>query len=262
MAEENAQPEEEKEVVEAPIAEASKVEAPKAEAAKVDAPKKDDVKKDDVKKVAAKKVAAKKVAAKKEAPKGEAAKVDAPKKDDVKKVAAKKVAAKKDAPKAEAEGEKSPEQEAEEELVPGGVKKQPTAQDLLKEEIGDLKIRKAKGSKNVTTGIAKVSATFNNTIVTITDTKGNTISWASAGKMNFRGSRKSTAYAAQIVTQNAAKAAMSHGLKEVSIHVKGPGMGRDSAIRAFQSLGLEITSIVDTTPIPHNGCRPPKRRRV
>ncbi|HAT60503.1 MAG TPA: 30S ribosomal protein S11 [Opitutae bacterium] len=158
------------------------------------------------------------------------------------------------------EGEEVPKEE--EELAPGGVKKQPTAQDLLKEEIGELKIRKAKGSKNVTTGIAKVSATFNNTIVTITDTKGNTISWASAGKMNFRGSRKSTAYAAQVVTQNAAKAAMSHGLKEVIIHVKGPGMGRDSAIRAFQSLGLEIASIVDTTPIPHNGCRPPKRRRV
>ena len=282
MAEENAQPEEEKEVVEAPKAEApkaeaSKVEAPKAEAAKVDAPKKDAAKKVAAKKDAPKTDAPKAEAAKVEAPKAEAAKVDAPKKDAAKKVAAKKDAAKKvaakkdapktdapktDAPKAEAEGEESPEKEAEEELAPGGVKKQPTAQDLLKEEIGDLKIRKAKGSKNVTTGIAKVSATFNNTIVTITDTKGNTISWASAGKMNFRGSRKSTAYAAQIVTQNAAKAAMSHGLKEVSIHVKGPGMGRDSAIRAFQSLGLEITSIVDTTPIPHNGCRPPKRRRV
>lgn len=173
-------------------------------------------------------------------------------------------ASKKESPKETAEvseeGEVAPKEE--EELAPGGVKKQPTAQDLLKEEIGELKIRKAKGSKNVTTGIAKVSATFNNTIVTITDTKGNTISWASAGKMNFRGSRKSTAYAAQVVTQNAAKAAMSHGLKEVIIHVKGPGMGRDSAIRAFQSLGLEIASIVDTTPIPHNGCRPPKRRRV
>jgi small subunit ribosomal protein S11 len=146
--------------------------------------------------------------------------------------------------------------------VIGGVKKQPTAQDLLKEEIGDLKIRRAKGSKNVTTGIAKISATFNNTIVTITDLRGNTISWASAGKMNFRGSRKSTAYAAQVVTQNAAKAAMAHGLREVIIEVKGPGMGRDSAIRAFQTLGLEIASITDTTPIPHNGCRPPKRRRV
>ena len=99
-------------------------------------------------------------------------------------------------------------------------------------------------------------------IVTITDLKGNTISWASAGKMNFRGSRKSTAYAAQVVSQNAAKAAMAHGLKEVYIEVKGPGMGRDSAIRAFQTLGLEISSITDATPIPHNGCRPPKRRRV
>jgi small subunit ribosomal protein S11 len=267
MAEENAQPEEEKEVVEAPKADASKVEAPKAEAAKKVAAKKEAPKAEAAKKVAAKKDAPKaeavkvdapkKDAAKKDGPKAEAAKVDAPKK-----VAAKKDAPKTDAPKAEAEGEESPEKEVEEELAPGGVKKQPTAQELLKEEIGDLKIRKAKGSKNVTTGIAKVSATFNNTIVTITDTKGNTISWASAGKMNFRGSRKSTAYAAQIVTQNAAKAAMSHGLKEVSIHVKGPGMGRDSAIRAFQSLGLEITSIVDTTPIPHNGCRPPKRRRV
>ncbi|MCL4142006.1 UNVERIFIED_CONTAM: hypothetical protein GTU68_054880 [Idotea baltica] len=168
---------------------------------------------------------------------------------------------------AEVAAEEAPETEAPateevvEELV-GGVKKQPTAQDLLKEEIGDLKVRKAKGSKNVTSGIARVSATFNNTIVTITDLKGNTVSWASAGKMNFRGSRKSTAYAAQIVTQNAAKAAMAHGLKEVVVKVKGPGMGRDSAIRAFQSLGLEILSIVDTTPIPHNGCRPPKRRRV
>ena len=152
--------------------------------------------------------------------------------------------------------------EEKEELAPGGVKKQPTAKDLLKEEIGELKIRKAKGSKNISTGIVKVSATFNNTIVTITDAKGNTISWSSAGKMNFRGSRKSTAYASQVVTQNAAKAAMAHGLKEVIIHVNGPGMGRDSAIRAFQSLGLEILSIVDTTPIPHNGCRPPKRRRV
>lgn len=163
----------------------------------------------------------------------------------------------------EATEAEAPEAEApkEEELI-GGVKKQPTAQDLLKEEIGDLKIRKAKGSKNVTTGIAKVSATFNNTIVTITDLKGNVISWASAGKMNFRGSRKSTAYAAQIVTQNAAKAAMAHGLKEIIIEVKGPGMGRDSAIRAFQTLGLDIASITDTTPIPHNGCRPPKRRRV
>ena len=161
----------------------------------------------------------------------------------------------------QAEEAKGPVADAASDLI-GGVKRQPTAQDLLKEEIGDLKIRKAKGSKNVTTGIAKINATFNNTIVTITDLKGNAVSWASAGKMNFRGSRKSTAYAAQVVTQNAAKAAMAHGLREVIIEVKGPGMGRDSAIRAFQTLGLEISSIIDTTPIPHNGCRPPKRRRV
>jgi small subunit ribosomal protein S11 len=139
---------------------------------------------------------------------------------------------------------------------------QPTAQDLLKEEIGAVKIRKAKGSKNVTSGIANVLATFNNTVVTITDLKGQVISWSSAGKCNFRGSRKSTAYAAQIVAQDAARTAMSHGLKEVVIRVKGPGMGRDSAVRAFQAIGLEITSIIDVTPVPHNGCRAPKRRRV
>ena len=253
MAEENAQPEEEeKEAVTAPATEAkapkAEVKAPKAEA---EAPKAEEE---------APKAEEEAPKAEEEAPKAEeeAPKAKAPKA---------KAKAKAKAPKAEVEGPSGDDaeesaKEAEEELAPGGVKKQPTAQELLKEEIGDLKIRKAKGSKNVTTGIAKVSATFNNTIVTITDTKGNTISWASAGKMNFRGSRKSTAYAAQVVTQNAAKAAMSHGLKEVVIHVKGPGMGRDSAIRAFQSLGLEITSIVDTTPIPHNGCRPPKRRRV
>lgn len=139
---------------------------------------------------------------------------------------------------------------------------QPTAQDLLKEEIGAVKIRKAKGSKNITAGVANILATFNNTVVTITDQKGNVISWSSAGKCNFRGSRKSTAYAAQIVAQDAARTAMSHGLKEVVIRVKGPGMGRDSAVRAFQAIGLEITSIIDVTPIPHNGCRAPKRRRV
>jgi small subunit ribosomal protein S11 len=139
---------------------------------------------------------------------------------------------------------------------------QPTAQDLLKEEIGAVKIRKAKGSKNITSGFANILATFNNTVVTITDLKGNVISWSSAGKCNFRGSRKSTAYAAQIVAQDAARTAMSHGLKEVVIRVKGPGMGRDSAVRAFQAIGLEITSIIDVTPVPHNGCRAPKRRRV
>jgi len=144
----------------------------------------------------------------------------------------------------------------------GGVPKAPTAKDLLKDEISAIKVRKAKGSKNISSGVVHIAATFNNTIVSITDQKGNLISWSSGGKMNFRGSRKSTAYAAQIVAQDAARAAMAHGLKEVVIRVKGPGMGRDSAIRAMQAVGLEVTSIVDVTPVPHNGCRPPKRRRV
>ena len=144
----------------------------------------------------------------------------------------------------------------------GGVAKQPTAEDLLKEELGTIKVRKAKGSKNVTSGFANVLASFNNTIVSITDAKGQVIAWSSAGKCNFRGSRKSTAYAAQVVAQDAARNAMSHGLKDIVIRVSGPGLGRDSAIRALQAIGLEITSIIDVTPIPHNGCRPRKRRRV
>ncbi len=147
------------------------------------------------------------------------------------------------------------------ELV-GGVAKQPTAEELLKEELGEIKVRKAKGSKNITTGLANILASFNNTVVTITDLKGNVIAWSSAGKCNFRGSRKSTAYAAQVVAQDAARNAMAHGLKDVQIRVSGPGLGRDSAIRALQAVGLEITSIVDVTPVPHNGCRPRKRRRV
>jgi small subunit ribosomal protein S11 len=147
------------------------------------------------------------------------------------------------------------------ELV-GGVAKQPTAEDLLKEELGTIKVRKAKGSKNVTSGIVHVLASFNNTIVSITDQKGAVIASSTAGKCNFRGSRKSTAYAAQIVAQDAARNAMSHGLKDVVIRVSGPGLGRDSAIRALQAIGLEISSIIDVTPIPHNGCRPRKRRRV
>jgi small subunit ribosomal protein S11 len=144
----------------------------------------------------------------------------------------------------------------------GGVAKQPTAEDLLKEELGAIKVRKAKGSKNITSGVAHILASFNNTIVSITDAKGQVISWSSAGKCNFRGSRKSTAYAAQVVAQDAARNAMAHGLKDVVIEVSGPGLGRDSAIRALQAIGLEITSIVDVTPVPHNGCRPRKRRRV
>ncbi|KAF0093851.1 MAG: small subunit ribosomal protein S11 [Puniceicoccaceae bacterium 5H] len=138
---------------------------------------------------------------------------------------------------------------------------QPTAADLLKSDV-DLNVRKAKGSKNVTSGIVNILATFNNTKVTFCDRNGNVVSWSSAGKMNFRGSRKSTAYAAQVVTQDAGRTALSHGMKEVEVRVKGPGMGRDSAIRAIQSLGMNVSSIRDITPVPHNGCRPKKRRRV
>ncbi|MEY3958317.1 MAG: hypothetical protein RJA37_920 [Verrucomicrobiota bacterium] len=144
----------------------------------------------------------------------------------------------------------------------GAERKEITAKELLGEEVGEIKIRRAKGSKNISTGVCHILATFNNTKVTITDANGNVISWGSAGRHQFRGSRKSTAYAAQVVCQEAAKQAMAHGLKDVSVRVKGPGMGRDSAIRALQVLGLNVTSIVDATPIPHNGCRPPKRRRV
>ena len=137
-----------------------------------------------------------------------------------------------------------------------------TAADLLKSDLEDVKIRRAKGSKNITAGVCHVLATFNNTKVTFSDPRGNVISWASAGKCNFRGSRKSTAYASQVVTQTAGRVAMSHGMKEVVVKVKGPGLGRDSAIRALQALGFIVTDIVDVTPVPHNGCRPPKRRRV
>ena len=135
------------------------------------------------------------------------------------------------------------------------------------------KILKAKGSKNVSTGVVHVSSTFNNTVVTVTDQRGNVIKlehnqfinvigWSSAGKMGFKGSRKSTAYAGQVVCQDACRQAMGHGLREVEVRVKGPGSGRESAVRAVQTIGIEITSIKDVTPIPHNGCRPPKARRV
>ena len=141
-------------------------------------------------------------------------------------------------------------------------KKEVTAEDLLKSDLDGVKIRRAKGSKNITVGIVNVLATFNNTKVTFCDPRGNVISWSSAGKCNFRGSRKSTAYAAQVVTQDAGRVAMSHGMKEVVVKLNGPGMGRDSAVRALQSLGMIVTEIVDVTPVPHNGCRAPKRRRV
>ena len=128
--------------------------------------------------------------------------------------------------------------------------------------IEPVKIIKAKGSKNVHSGVAHILATFNNTIVSITDATGNVIGWSSAGKVGFKGSRKSTAYAAQMVAQDACRQAMGHGLKEVEVRVKGPGAGREAAIRSLQAAGLEISAIKDVTPIPHNGCRPSKRRRV
>ena len=138
----------------------------------------------------------------------------------------------------------------------------PTAQELLGDDPNAKKIVKAKGAKNISTGIATISATFNNTPVAITDMQGNVIGWSSAGRVGFKGSRKSTAFAAQQVAQDAARQAMSHGMREVEIRVKGPGSGRESAIRALQAIGLEITTIKDCTPVPHNGCRPRKKRRV
>ena len=126
---------------------------------------------------------------------------------------------------------------------------------------GSARPRK-KEKKNIVVGVAHVAATFNNTIITITDTAGNAISWSSAGMMGFKGSRKSTPYAAQVAAEDAAKKAIEHGMRTLEVEVSGPGSGRESALRALQSVGLTVTSIRDVTPIPHNGCRPPKRRRV
>jgi small subunit ribosomal protein S11 len=137
-----------------------------------------------------------------------------------------------------------------------------TAAELLGEDAAGKKIIKAKHAKNIVSGVANILATFNNTQVTITDMHGNLIGWSTAGRAGFKGSRKSTAYAAQQVAQDAARQAMAHGMKEVEIRIKGPGSGRESAIRALQAIGLEISSIKDVTPIPHNGCRPRKKRRV
>lgn len=122
--------------------------------------------------------------------------------------------------------------------------------------------RKRRERKNIERGAAHIRSSFNNTMVTMTDTQGNVLSWASSGGLGFRGSRKSTPYAAQTAAETAAKAAMEHGLKSVEVYVKGPGSGREAAIRALQAVGLEVSLIKDVTPIPHNGCRPPKRRRV
>ena len=138
----------------------------------------------------------------------------------------------------------------------------PTAAELLGDDAAARKIIKAKGSKNIFAGVANILATFNNTTVSICDMHGNVIGWSCAGRVGFKGSRKSTAFAAQQVAQDAARQAMGHGLKEVEVRVKGPGSGRESAIRALQAIGLEITTIKDVTPVPHNGCRPRKKRRV
>lgn len=121
---------------------------------------------------------------------------------------------------------------------------------------------KAKEKKNVPVGVAHIHASFNNTLITITDAQGNTISWASAGLVNFKGSRKGTPFAAQVAAERASRTAQEHGMKKVDVHVSGPGSGRETAIRALQASGLEVTSITDKTAVPHNGCKPPKRRRV
>jgi small subunit ribosomal protein S11 len=160
---------------------------------------------------------------------------------------------------AEAKPAKKPKAKKEE---PAPVEAPKENLSLDPNDVEKPKIVKAKGSKNIHTGIAHVLSTFNNTIVTITDLNGNVIGWSSAGKVGFKGSRKSTAYAAQMVAQDASRQAMGHGLKEVEVLVRGPGAGRESAVRALQAIGLDLTVIRDVTPVPHNGCRPPKQRRV
>jgi small subunit ribosomal protein S11 len=164
------------------------------------------------------------------------------------------------APEAPADAAKKPAGEAP--AAPVAAVAAPTAAELLAEDANAKKIIKAKGSKNIAVGIANILATFNNTNVTITDMHGNVLGWSSAGRVGFKGSRKSTAFAAQQVAQDAARQAMSHGMREIEVRVKGPGSGRESAIRALQAIGLEISAIKDVTPIPHNGCRPRKKRRV
>ena len=198
-------------------------------------------------------------AVKEEAP----AKAEKPAKEKKAEKPAKEEKAEKPAKEEKAEGEKKTGEAPAESSEPAeGHHSAPTAADLLADNVEDVKAIKAKKSKNVTHGIVHIQATFNNTLVTITDMQGNPISWYSAGRAGFKGSRKSTSYAAQQVAQRAANDAKAHGLREVEVRVKGPGSGRESAIRALQAVGLEITTIKDVTPIPHNGCRPKKRRRV
>jgi small subunit ribosomal protein S11 len=168
------------------------------------------------------------------------------------------------APPTPNESEGKPAKKSVKPRKPEPVASEPARENLslAADEVDKPKIIKAKGSKNVHAGIAHVLSTFNNTIVTITDLSGNVIGWSSAGKVGFKGSRKGTAYAAQMVAQDASRQAMGHGLKEVQVLVKGPGAGRESAVRALQAIGLDLTVIRDVTPVPHNGCRPPKQRRV
>jgi small subunit ribosomal protein S11 len=174
------------------------------------------------------------------------------------------------APAADAAAAPAPDAKPAEAGAPGaaaapaspGAASAPTAAELLADDMAGKKIVKAKGAKNIVSGIANILATFNNTQVSITDMQGHVIGWSSAGRVGFKGSRKSTAYAAQQVAQDAARQAMAHGMREVEVHVKGPGSGRESAMRALQAIGLEISCIKDVTPVPHNGCRPRKKRRV
>ena len=160
-----------------------------------------------------------------------------------------------------AEEKKAVEKKTEEKAAESKRPKLATAAELL----ADAKVepvKRKKGSKNIPFGIAHIKTTFNNTIVSITDMRGNVISWSSAGRCGFKGSRKSTAFAATMAAQEAARGALAHGMSEVEVRVQGPGAGRESAVRAIAAAGLTITAIKDTTPIPQNGCRPPKRRRV
>ncbi len=195
-------------------------------------------------------------------PKAEEAKAETPQNEAAK---APEVAAQETvAPPVSAEGEAKPAKKATKPHKPEAAPAEGPRENLSldADDVEKPKIIKAKGSKNVHTGIAHVLSTFNNTIVTITDLNGSVIGWSSAGKVGFKGSRKGTAYAAQMVAQDASRQAMGHGLKEVQVLVKGPGAGRESAVRALQAIGLDLTVIRDVTPVPHNGCRPPKQRRV
>jgi small subunit ribosomal protein S11 len=194
----------------------------------------------------------------------EAEKAPAPESQDAEKAPAPKSQESEKAPAAKADAvakpAKKPAKQKKEQSAPAAGASENLS--LSADDVEKPKVVKAKGSKNVHSGIAHVLSTFNNTIVTITDMKGNVIGWSSAGKVGFKGSRKSTAYAAQMVAQDASRQAMGHGLKEVEVLVKGPGAGRESAVRALQAIGLDLTVIRDVTPVPHNGCRPPKQRRV